>query len=156
MKRMALALIAALALAAPAAAQEYGHHAWRRIDTGPDGQHLWVDAGDADRLHHGRGLRAATILWPHPYDYVPHVGAGVAYSISEYVYSCATKTWMELPRYYGDDGRLMADRDLEEEDADPDSPVTRLFEAACRGEPAPDGEEITLIDEVRMLEAGPE
>jgi len=156
MCRTALALLVGLFAAGPAAAQEYGHHVWRRIETGPDGGRLWVDAGDADRLHHGRGLRAATVLWPHPYDYVPHVGSGVAYSVSEYVYSCADRTMMELPRYYADDGRFMADRDLPEEDADPDSPLARLFEAACRGEPAPDGPEVTAIDDVRALEAAAE
>lgn len=147
MRRWALLGVCALTTAGGAAAIEYDHHSWRRVDT--DYGHLWVDAGDLDRqAGAARNMRSLTVLSPWPNDHTPHVGEGVAWTVSEITFSCNDGGVMELTRHYAADGRFMADRDLPEEIIDLRSPLGVLFQAACEGAPIREGVRLGSVREV--------
>ncbi|MBX7248878.1 MAG: hypothetical protein K1X35_07470 [Caulobacteraceae bacterium] len=126
MRRAVLLLTGALLLAGAAAAQDdsaawrareaaaadYNARTWVRLEA-PDGGYLWVEANDAARLKAGKPTRRLRILWPDSVEYVPHVGEGVRYMVSEQTWDCGRKAMTEHNWFFGAEGGLMAERNPE-------------------------------------------
>ena len=130
MRSVLSAVLAALALAGPAAAQNYDGVAWTRTET-PGGRLLWIAANDLASLT-GAGSPADPVRVLIPRD----PGGRVRYSISELTIDCRGETMNETGGPYGADGKLITDLDPAENRADEEErgpAFGELFAAACEG-----------------------
>lgn len=148
MSKLALALLAGLALAGTALADDasddaakwrklyataarYNASAWVRVESA-DGLSLWVDAKSAARLvSHNRRPRRVLVLWPDSIEHVTHVGDGTRYMISDQTWDCSHGGGVrEENWFFHPDGSLLAERLPEDGEF---SETDLLYQVICKG-----------------------
>jgi len=147
MSKLALALLAGLALAGSALAADgdadsakwrklaataarYNASTWVRLEAA-DGRSAWVESHDAAKLmpHRGRPRRVRT-LWPDSIEFVTHVGEGTRYMVSDQTWDCSRKAVTEENWFFHANGDLLAER-LPEPGEFTDDDL--IYQAVCKG-----------------------